>query len=206
MLDSKNFDLWADGYDKSVNLSDENNEYPFAGYKEILNIIYGKVSEKENGRILDIGFGTGILAKKLYDDGHEIYGIDFSDEMIKIARKKMPLAKLIKCDMKEKLPSDIKDIKFNYIIISYAIHHLDDYQKLDLINNLGEKLIKGGKILIADVAFENRLLLEKSRDKYKDIWDDEENYIVYDELSKGLSNMDIKFKAISDCGALIEIK
>ena len=26
MLDSKGFNLWANGYDKSVNLSEENNE------------------------------------------------------------------------------------------------------------------------------------------------------------------------------------
>ncbi len=32
MLDNKGFDLWADGYDKSVGISDEGNEYPFAGY------------------------------------------------------------------------------------------------------------------------------------------------------------------------------
>lgn len=36
MLDDKGFDLWADGYDKTVGLSDEENSYPFAGYKEIL--------------------------------------------------------------------------------------------------------------------------------------------------------------------------
>ena len=33
MLDNKGFDLWADGYDKSVGLSDEENTYPFAGYR-----------------------------------------------------------------------------------------------------------------------------------------------------------------------------
>ena len=33
MLDNKGFDLWADGYDKSVGLSEEENTYPFAGYK-----------------------------------------------------------------------------------------------------------------------------------------------------------------------------
>lgn len=27
MLDSKGFDLWADGYDESVNLSEERNEF-----------------------------------------------------------------------------------------------------------------------------------------------------------------------------------
>ena len=33
MLDNKGFDLWADGYDKAVGISDEENTYPFAGYK-----------------------------------------------------------------------------------------------------------------------------------------------------------------------------
>lgn len=29
MLDHKGFDLWADGYDKTVGLSEESNIYPF---------------------------------------------------------------------------------------------------------------------------------------------------------------------------------
>ena len=37
MLNHKGFDLWADGYDKSVGLSDEANTYPFAGYKKVLD-------------------------------------------------------------------------------------------------------------------------------------------------------------------------
>lgn len=35
------FDLWADGYDKSVNLTEEANAYPFAGYRDVMNFIYG---------------------------------------------------------------------------------------------------------------------------------------------------------------------
>ena len=74
MLDNKGFDLWADGYDKSVQLSEENEEYPFAGYKDVLNEIYNVVHTKGKAKILDIGFGTGVLTKKLYDDGYEICG------------------------------------------------------------------------------------------------------------------------------------
>jgi putative AdoMet-dependent methyltransferase len=37
MLNSTGFDLWANGYDKSVNLSEKNDEYPFAGYRDLLN-------------------------------------------------------------------------------------------------------------------------------------------------------------------------
>lgn len=47
MLDNKGFDLWADGYDKTVGISYEENCYPFAGYKEILGMIYKKVLERE---------------------------------------------------------------------------------------------------------------------------------------------------------------
>ena len=32
MLDNKGFDLWADGYDADVGITDDDNEYPFAVY------------------------------------------------------------------------------------------------------------------------------------------------------------------------------
>lgn len=56
MLDNKGFDLWADCYDKSVHLSEENDEYPFAGYKDLLNTIYNIVHKKEKAKLLDIGY------------------------------------------------------------------------------------------------------------------------------------------------------
>ena len=43
MLNEQGFDLWADGYDRSVGLSDEGNTYPFVGYKRVLNAIYNAV-------------------------------------------------------------------------------------------------------------------------------------------------------------------
>ena len=48
MLDSKGFDLWADGYDAAVGLSEEENSYPFAGYKDVLGGIFKEVMTKEN--------------------------------------------------------------------------------------------------------------------------------------------------------------
>jgi len=66
MLNQTGFDLWADGYDKSVGLSDEENAYPFAGYKAVLGTIYQTVMKKPKAVVLDVGFGTGTLTAKLY--------------------------------------------------------------------------------------------------------------------------------------------
>ena len=69
MLNQKGFDLWADGYDQAVGLSDMENTFPFAGYKEILGRIYKIILAKEKPTVLDIGFGTGTLTLKLYEQG-----------------------------------------------------------------------------------------------------------------------------------------
>ena len=74
MLNYKGFDLWADDYDKSVGLSDENGTYPFAGYKAVLNEIYNRVLSCSKKAVLDIGFGTGTLTTKLYERGFRIFG------------------------------------------------------------------------------------------------------------------------------------
>ncbi|MCA0987592.1 hypothetical protein [Guptibacillus algicola] len=65
MLSKQGFDLWANEYDRSVQVSEESNEYPFAGYKEILNAIYNEVMSSNQANVLDIGFGTGVLASRL---------------------------------------------------------------------------------------------------------------------------------------------
>jgi len=52
----------------------------------------------KKGTLLDIGFGTGVLTKKINDDGYDITGMDFSQRMIEIAKEKMPKAELIKHD------------------------------------------------------------------------------------------------------------
>ena len=50
MLNNKGFDLWADGYDKTVGISDEENTYPFAGYKKVLGFIFQTIMETRKCR------------------------------------------------------------------------------------------------------------------------------------------------------------
>ena len=115
MLDNKGFDLWADGYDKAVGISDEANTYPFAGYKEVLGGIFQEILSVEKAKVLDLGFGTGTLTAKLYENGCKIYGQDFSDRMIELAKAKMPNANLYQGDFANGLVPELSTCKFDYI-------------------------------------------------------------------------------------------
>lgn len=183
MLNNRGFDLWADGYDKTVGISDEENTYPFAGYKKVLGFIFQTIMRDENAVVLDIGFGTGTLTTKLYERGCSIYGQDFSSRMIALASEKMPNAQLYRGTF-QGLAEPLRSFRYDYIVATYSLHHLTDTQKRDFLLDLRNYLKENGKIIIGDVAFETRKDLEQCKLKAEDTWDNDEIYFVVEELRK----------------------
>lgn len=201
MLNGKEFDLWADGYDKAVGISDEESTYPFAGYKKVLGFIFKTIMETANAVVLDIGFGTGTLTTKLYEQGCSIYGQDFSTRMIALASEKMPYAHLYQGDFSKGLVEPLRDRRYDYIVATYSLHHLTDTQKRVFLSELRDHLKENGKIIIGDVAFETRKDLERCRLAAGDTWDDDEIYFVAEELRKDLPGL--SFTQISDCAGVL---
>ena len=203
MLDRKGFDLWADGYDEAVGLSDEENSYPFAGYREVLGTVYQRIMEKPRAAVLDLGFGTGTLAAKLYEQGCSVFGQDFSEQMLRIASEKMPLARLCPGDLAEGLAEPLRRGRYDFITATYSLHHLTDERKRTLLRELRGLLKPGGRILIGDVAFETRADLERCRQAAGEEWDEEELYCVAEELRAGFP--DLRFTGISFCAGILEL-
>lgn len=204
MLSNQGFDLWADDYDKSVGLSDENGTYPFAGYKKVLNEIYNSVLSASQKTVLDIGFGTGVLTAKLYEQGCTIFGQDFSGRMVELAKAKMPGAQLYQGDFSLGLVEDLKRRQYDAIIATYSLHHLTDPQKIHFLQELLPLLNQGGCLYIGDVAFATRLELEKCREQVGKEWDQDEIYFVFEELKKAFPQM--KFKPISYCAGVLSFQ
>ena len=205
MLNSKGFDLWSDNYDTQVEISDEENVYPFAGYKKVLGTVYEKVRKQNPKNILDIGFGTGILAKKLYDDGYNIYGIDFSNEMLKKAKQKMPNAELLQFDFTDGLPKEFEQKQFDVILSTYVIHHIDDEAKKLYILKLLKSLNPKGILIFGDVAFETEKDMEAARKKDYEEWDDEEYYLIAERFNLWFPHLKTDFIKISYCSGVCTI-
>lgn len=203
MLDNKGFDVWAEEYDTSVKLSNEDNTYPFAGYNEIIYKIYKKVISKSNATVLDIGFGTGTLTQKLYQYGCDIYGQDFSLKMIELASNRMPNANLYQGDFTKGVVEQLKQRLYDFIIATYSIHHLKRDGKVKFLYELLSLLNKNGMILIGDVMFETQKELEKCREELLDKWDNDEFYCVVSDLKKEFPNL--QFERISFCSGIISL-
>ncbi len=206
MLNKQGFNLWANEYDQTVQVSEENNLYPFAGYKKVLNTIFNEVMQKKKSKVLDIGFGTAILTSKLYENDHCIDGLDFSTRMIAIAQSKMPLADLKEWDISKGLPDSFKKNKYDAIVSTYALHHLTDEAKIIFIKSLLPLLSESGKLFIGDIAFQTREELEICRNDSIAYWDEDEFYFVYDELNASLKSFcTCEFHPVSHCGGVFVV-
>lgn len=199
MLNAKGFDLWADHYEESVTICEESDEYPFAGYRQVLGGIYRAIRESGGQKILDIGFGTGVLAKKLYDDGYTIYGMDFSEKMIEIAREKMPQAHLIQHDFSKGFPALWEGESFDAAVCTYAIHHLSEEGQVAFLRKVKDRL--AGKIFLGDVAFETVEQRDRCREAVGEGWDVEEYYPVAELLRPAFP--ELRFEKITNCSGIL---
>ena len=204
MLNNTGFDLWADGYDKSVGLSDENDRYPFAGYRAMMNALYQRVLAQSGRDVLDIGFGTGVLTSRLYEQGCRIYGQDFSAQMLRLAQARMPKATLFCGDFSQGLSAPLTQRTYDAIVATYSLHHLTDRQKVDFIRSLLPLLREGGCLYIGDVAFASRAELEACRLQAGDLWDADETYFVFDEMKCFFPQM--QFEPLSPCAGILSLR
>lgn len=204
MLNGKGFDRWSEEYDRST----DETGYPFEGYRQVLNMIYGILSEGRPRKVLDIGIGTGLLAQKLYKNGTEITGIDFSEGMLQQAKARMPQANLIMWDVNEGILPELTTAKFDFIVSTYVFHHFDNEKKLSLILQYLGTLNMGGKMVIGDIAFRTKRMMEKCRNENPDDWDEEECYFVMDSFGPVLSGRNIKYgyTQISNCAGILAIE
>lgn len=158
-VDKWDFNNWAKSYDQDV----ENNKGYLKIYKNY-NLILDRVYEifkecKITGpKIIEIGVGTGNLSSKFLVDNFDITGIDQSREMLNIAKEKYPKLR-VRLGEFLKIPYD--NYTFDFIVSTYAFHHLNNSEKIVAIEEMIRVLKPSGVIIIGDLMFQNQLAEEE---------------------------------------------
>ena len=101
-------------------------------------------------RVLDLGTGTGVTARRVLDrhPGAYLTGIDESGGMLEHARRALPAADLRVARLKDPLPVG----PFDLVVSALAVHHLDGPGKADLFRRAAGTLRPGGRLVIGDVV------------------------------------------------------
>jgi len=127
---------------------------------DILKLHYRHfLSGKKKNRVLDLGCGDGILTYELMqiDDSISPVLIDASEDMLRNAREKLPWIdqrRFIKASFQQLVDSgaNVRLPRFNLVVSSLAIHHLDFHEKERLFTYIFNHLVKGAYFVNIDVV------------------------------------------------------
>lgn len=147
-LVSKIFDSVVKNYDKFL------NSITFGKISEWQRELAETVSVFENGKILDVGTGTGEVLKRLKEVNlkNTVIGLDVSQKMLKKSKEKTGYNTFIKASAYN-LP--FKNCSLDAVVSSLVFRHLDNERALIEFNRV---LKEGGLIGILDIAKPNSLL------------------------------------------------
>ena len=135
------FDERADTWDSS----ERRRRLADAVAKAILN----EFKLQKRFELLDVGAGTGLLSRRLLPFVSSITGVDTSEGMLEKFAALGPKAEGVLCD----ILSYETDRKFDGIISSMTMHHIEDTQAL--FHKLRSLLKPGGFIALADLTPED---------------------------------------------------
>jgi putative AdoMet-dependent methyltransferase len=198
----KDFDDWAETYDNSVSI----DQFPFYGYQEVLVKAVSLVEPRPGFSVLDLGTGTGNLAVLFTRAGCDLWCTDFSEAMLEKARVKLPRAHFVLADLRGEWPVELAG-RFDRIVSAYVFHHFELDEKIRIVRELvSEHLVSGGRLVIADIAFQNKTALEKVKAAAGDEWEDE-FYWLADESLAALkqAGLQAEYAQISSCAGMFKI-
>ncbi|MFS0859615.1 methyltransferase domain-containing protein [Paenibacillus taichungensis] len=122
----------------------------YDNYDEGLEQTASWISPVPGEKGLDIGTGTGNLAGRLLERGAAMTAIDQSREMLRTCRTKYP-------EMQVKLGNFLAlpfaDQSFDFVVSSFAFHHLSPDQQQLALQEMQRVLTTRGRICLTDLMF-----------------------------------------------------
>ena len=129
------------------------NSKRVANAKSIASVIAQNINLKKDMHLADLGAGTGLLSFFLSQKVGKITALDNSKSMLEVFESKkdefLCEIEIVETD----ISNDMLDIKFDGIVSSMTIHHVEDTKKL--LQTLHDMLEDDGFIALADLKSED---------------------------------------------------
>ncbi len=130
---------WYDGWFYDLFIAPNQDKL----FLQIINLI------EPSSTVIDVGCGTGRLSFLIVDKVSKVVGVDLSKKNIKRANQNLRKKSNQKISF---IHSDISSIvskneKFDYAIMTYVIHEIDEENRVDLLRQLSKV---ANKIIVGD--------------------------------------------------------
>ncbi|HYF96220.1 MAG TPA: methyltransferase domain-containing protein [Symbiobacteriaceae bacterium] len=142
------FDQWAPTYDETVFRAEPADG--FEQYEEVLERIAALAGAEPGRHVLDVGTGTGNLARVLLSRGASVVAVEPSAAMRQQARNKLGDVPVLEGQFLD-LPVPTESV--DAVVSSYAFHHLTDDAKARGAREMLRVLRGGGIIVLGDIAW-----------------------------------------------------
>ena len=145
------YDSWAYRYDNNINLTRDLDK----------TVTMESLSNIDFFKVLELGCGSGKNTEWLITKADKLVGLDFSKNMLDLARRKVKTDKVtfINADLNENWP--INDNSFDLAVTNLTLEHIEALDHF--FNSLFMKLTQGGKCFVCELHPKKQLSGSKAR-------------------------------------------
>ena len=200
------FNAWAADYDQILVAGTAS--ISFEGYEDVLAETIVQAQVAPGMSVLDLGIGTGNLAARFVTVSCDVWGMDFSENMLAKAQEKLPSLHQVLADLRDETWPQNLTRRFDRIVSAYVWHDFDLAYKMGLLKRLTEHyLVSKGRVVIADIAYPDQTARTQAGAYWGRLWSNAEHYWAADETIAACKAIGLgcTYQQVSSCAGVFVI-
>jgi ubiquinone/menaquinone biosynthesis C-methylase UbiE len=121
---------------------------PLGGRDELRERALDVAEVRRGERVLELGCGTGGLTRKLLERGTSVTAVDWSEPMLRSARRRAPGARFVRSEITAYAPN----AEYDLVLLAFVLHEVSLEDRALALGVARRALAKGGRVAVVDHA------------------------------------------------------